>query len=56
MCLFSIIVTEKWVDEKGKPGANTMNKSSEGDFDVIYDETLIQTVKKLNSRKPSVFK
>jgi hypothetical protein len=54
--LSSIVVTEKWVDEKGKPGTNTMTKSVEGDFEVIYDETLLQSIKKSNSRKSSLIK
>jgi hypothetical protein len=54
-------MTEKWVDEKGKPGTNSSMKTSEGDFNVIYDEAILMTVKKKEtmtntSRKTSVAK
>lgn len=31
-------MTEKWIEEKGKPGTNSTNKTKQGDFDVIFDE------------------
>ena len=34
------------MDEKGKPGVNGNTKLSEGDFDVIYDESIILSKKK----------
>jgi hypothetical protein len=33
------VVTDKWIDEKGKPGTNTTNKIRQGDFEIIFDET-----------------
>lgn len=34
------------MDEKGKPGTNSNTKLIEGDFDVIYDESIILSKKK----------
>lgn len=34
------------MDEKGKPGTNSNIKLTEGDFDVIYDESIILSKKK----------
>lgn len=44
--IFSVVITDKWMDEKGKPGTNSNTKLSEGDFDVIYDESIILSKKK----------
>lgn len=35
-----IVMTEKWVEEKGKPGVNSSQKTVEGDFEVIFDELI----------------
>lgn len=43
---FSVVITDKWMDEKGKPGTNSNTKQTEGDFDVIYDEGIILSKKK----------
>lgn len=46
------------MDEKGKPGTNTNTKISEGDFDVIYDESIILSKKKeqlLKKNPPNFF-
>lgn len=43
---FSVVITDKWIDEKGKPGANSSTKTIEGDFEVIYDENLLSNKKK----------
>lgn len=37
--IVNIVITDKWIDEKGKPGTNTCTKSNEGDFDLILDES-----------------
>lgn len=37
----SVVITDKWIEERGKPGANSSNKTIEGNFEVIYDEALI---------------
>ncbi len=42
------MVTDKWIEEKGKPGANSSSKTIEGDFDVIYDEAIFN---EKNSKK-----
>lgn len=39
------------MDEKGKPGTNSNTKLTEGDFDVIYDESIILSKKKSNYLK-----
>ena len=44
------MITEKWIDDRGKSGTNTTNKASEGDFDVIYDESVTVSVKKKDSK------
>jgi len=49
--LLSIVISDKWIDDKGKPGANSNTKLSEGDFDVIYDESII-----LNKKKEQLLK
>ena len=41
-----MVITDKWVDEKGKPGANSSQKTVEGDFEVIYDEQAIKNAEK----------
>ena len=35
--VIDIVVTDKWLDEKGKPGVSTFNGKSQGLFDLIYD-------------------
>ena len=32
-------MTEKWIEEKGKPGTNSTTKLRQGGFEVIFDET-----------------
>ncbi len=54
--VIEIIMTEKWVDEKGKPGVNSNTKTAEGDFEVIYDELIGKEPKKSKvSYKDSYF-
>ena len=40
------MITEKWIEEKGKPGANSSSKNREGDFEVIFDEAGAMNAKK----------
>jgi len=49
--IYNAVVTEKWFEEKGKPGTNTTTKIREGDFDLIYDETNLLSVKKKDLKK-----
>ena len=37
--VIDIVVTDRWIDEKGKPGVNTFNKENQGWFDVLIDES-----------------
>ena len=46
LIFFSVVISDKWIDEKGKPGASSSQKMVEGDFDVIYDESIILSKKK----------
>ena len=36
--VIDIVITDRWIEEKGKPGANTCTSINEGYFDVICDE------------------
>lgn len=51
--IIEVVLTEKWIEEKGKPGVNSNQKQIEGDFEVIYDEGLMKESKK---NKVSSFK
>jgi len=42
--VIDIVVTDRWIDEKGKPGVNTFNKENQGWFDVLYDESKMNNV------------
>ena len=44
-----IVITDRWIDEKGKPGANTCTSITEGFFDVICDEARNYEWKKKSS-------
>jgi len=44
--IINIVITDKWIEEKGKPGTNNCAKTSEGGFSNIYDESLILKKKK----------
>ena len=44
--VIDIVVTDKWLDEKGKPGVSTFTGKSQGLFDLIYDGTEIKEDKK----------
>ena len=44
-----IVITDRWIDEKGKPGANTCTSITEGFFDVICDEAKNYEWKKKSS-------
>jgi tubulin polyglutamylase TTLL1 len=44
--VIDIVVTDKWLDEKGKPGASSFTGKSQGLFDLIYDGTEIKDDKK----------
>ena len=35
--VIDIVVTDKWIDEKGKPGVSSFTGKSQGLFDLIYD-------------------
>ena len=35
--IIDIVITDKWLDEKGKPGASSFTGKSQGLFDLIYD-------------------
>ena len=35
--IIDIVITDKWLDEKGKPGASTFTGKNQGLFDLIYD-------------------
>jgi tubulin polyglutamylase TTLL1 len=48
--IVNIVITDKWIDEKGRPGTNTSTKTSEGDFDVIFDESLTMIKLKKDSK------
>ena len=38
--MIEIVCSEKWVEEKGKPGTNSTQFNIVGDFEVIFDEQL----------------
>ena len=44
--VIDIVVTDKWLDEKGKPGASSFMGKSQGLFDLIYDGTEVKEDKK----------
>ena len=44
--VIDIVITDKWLDEKGKPGASSFTGKSQGLFDLIYDGTEIKEEKK----------
>ena len=44
--VIDIVITDKWLDEKGKPGASSFMGKSQGLFDLIYDGTEIKEEKK----------
>ena len=44
--VIDIVITDKWLDEKGKPGASSFTGKSLGLFDLIYDETEAKDDKK----------
>ena len=44
--VIDIVVTDKWLDEKGKPGVSSFNGKSQGLFDLIYDGTEMKEDKK----------
>ena len=44
--VIDIVVTDKWLDEKGKPGVSTFNGKSQGLFDLIYDGSEMKEDKK----------
>jgi tubulin polyglutamylase TTLL1 len=41
-----IVITDKWLDEKGKPGASSFTGKSQGLFDLIYDGSETKEEKK----------
>ena len=45
------MITDKWIEEKGKPGANSSTKTIEGKFEVIYDEAQINLLNKKKETK-----
>jgi tubulin polyglutamylase TTLL1 len=53
--IINVVITDKWIDEKGKPGVNTSNKVSEGYFDVIYDESQNSNRSKRDSKVTKSF-
>ena len=44
--VIDIVITDKWLDEKGKPGASSFTGKSQGLFDLIYDGTEVKEDKK----------
>ena len=44
--VIDIVITDKWLDEKGKPGASSFTGKSQGLFDLIYDGTEVKDEKK----------
>ena len=44
--VIDIVITDKWLDEKGKPGASSFTGKSKGLFDLIYDGTEVKEEKK----------
>ena len=44
--VIDIVVTDKWLDEKGKPGVSSFNGKSQGLFDLIYDGSEMKEDKK----------
>ena len=44
--VIDIVITDKWLDEKGKPGVSSFTGKSQGLFDLIYDGTEIKEEKK----------
>ena len=50
-----IIVTDKWIDEKGKPGVNTYNQLTCGNFEVLIYESGNKNNEKSNSDKNGIF-
>jgi len=46
--VIDIVITDKWLDEKGKPGASSFTGKSQGLFDLIYDGTEIKDDKRAN--------
>ena len=50
-----IIVTDRWIDEKGKPGVNTYNKLTCGNFEVLIDENGNKNNEKGNNDKNGIF-
>ena len=44
--VIDIVVTDKWLDEKGKPGVSTFTGKSQGLFDLIYDGNEMKEDKK----------
>lgn len=50
--VINAVVTDRWIEEKGKPGVSTCTNTTEGYFDVIYDESdLIKKKKSEMSNK-----
>ena len=44
--IIDIVITDKWLDEKGKPGASSFTGKNQGLFDLIYDGTELKEDKK----------
>jgi tubulin polyglutamylase TTLL1 len=44
--VIDIVVTDKWLDEKGKPGVSSFTGKSQGLFDLIYDGSELKEEKK----------
>ena len=53
--VMDIIVTDRWIDEKGKPGVNTYNKLTCGNFEVLIDENGNKNNEKGNNDKNGNF-
>ncbi len=53
--VMDIIVTDRWIDEKGKPGVNTYNKLTCGNFEVLIDENNNKNNEKGNNDKNGIF-
>ena len=44
--IIDIVITDKWLDEKGKPGASSFTGKNQGLFDLIYDGSELREEKK----------
>jgi tubulin polyglutamylase TTLL1 len=48
--ILNVVITEKWTEDKGRPGTFSHTKTAEGDFDLIFDENVLFAKKKESKR------